>query len=183
MEGTWISLCEDLVFIILFNFLFITSVDKLKEQTFFPLSFISICMSKMNRKYVHMFSSSQISLVNFQSSDYTIDSVGSWPWLMFGQSWTRWSWRSFPAPVIPPFHGFCCFSTQVAVSSICSNIVFVTNTEIVTQVLTQHRASSKTWVFSKKSPNKPNQWNQLVSLYLPTAFYHIFSFAPAHKHW
>lgn len=36
--------------------------------------------------------------------------------------------------------------------------------------------------FSAKKPHKPNQQNQLVSFYLPTAFYHIFSFAPAHNH-
>lgn len=75
------------------------------------------------------------------------------------------------------------FHHQGAVSSICSSTLLVTNTEIVTQVLTQHRTSSKTWVFSKKSPNKTNQQNQLLSLYLPTAFYHIFSFVPTHKHW
>lgn len=82
MEGKWISLCEDLVFIIWFHFLFISSVYNLEEQAFFsPLSFTCICITKMSRKYVHMFSSSQISMVNFQPSEYTIDSVGSWPWL------------------------------------------------------------------------------------------------------
>lgn len=144
----------------------------------------------MNRKYVHMFSSCQISIVNFQPSEHTIDTVDSWPWLCLVKAGLDSLGGLFQPPWFHDSVFFCCFTTQDGVSSIYSNTVLVANTvlpsshaEILSQVLTQHRISSETWLFSKKSPNKPNQQNQLISFYLPTTFYHILSFAPAHKHW